>query len=232
MECPFCAETVRNEAIVCNHCGRDLRVVRPVVHEIEELIAEVDQLQRRLDRTNARLALLKAPARYLLAHSSVYVLIPAGLLLIAHALFIVFFDLSPLFLRVASIAIPLPFGAAAYGVHRIGPRGALCLGIATAVLAVTGMLTVIGYLDDVPILPSTGREWRETLEYGTSIALALVTGNIMAVMVLRLLPSTIAAIRRRGLRMQDLIRAAGPLAGVIATASGSIYTGLKGMLGP
>ena len=31
------------------------------------------------------------------------------------------------------------------------------------------------YLDDVPIVPRTWREWRETIEYGTCIALALVT---------------------------------------------------------
>ena len=37
--------------------------------------------------------------------------------------------------------------------------------------------------------------------------------------------------RRRARRIQDLMQTLGPLGGVLATAGGSIYTGLKGMLG-
>src|SRR4051812_13914292 len=45
MECPFCAETIKEEALVCRHCSRDLRVVRPVVIEVQQLVSELDQLQ-------------------------------------------------------------------------------------------------------------------------------------------------------------------------------------------
>ncbi|HEY0848756.1 MAG TPA: hypothetical protein VGD96_02515 [Bradyrhizobium sp.] len=38
--------------------------------------------------------------------------------------------------------------------------------------------------------------------------------------------------RRRARRIQDLMQTVGPLAGVVATAAGSVYTGLKGMFGP
>jgi hypothetical protein len=37
--------------------------------------------------------------------------------------------------------------------------------------------------------------------------------------------------RRRARRIQDLMQTVGPLLGVIATAAGSIYTGLKGVFG-
>ncbi len=38
--------------------------------------------------------------------------------------------------------------------------------------------------------------------------------------------------RRRARRIQNLMQTVGPLAGVVATAAGSIYTGLKGIAGP
>jgi hypothetical protein len=37
--------------------------------------------------------------------------------------------------------------------------------------------------------------------------------------------------RRRARRIQELIKTLGPLAGLVVTAGGSIYTGLKGVLG-
>jgi hypothetical protein len=254
MECPFCAETIKDEATVCKHCARDLRVVRPVLLEIQDLVAELDKLQRRLDSVNTRLALRDRPARFLSIHAAGYVLPAVALLLAAHYLVTVQFNVSPLYLRLASFVIPLPFGIATYAVGKIGYRGAFGLGLLIALLSVSGMLTVIGLIDNVPIVPSTFLEWRESFEYGLSIALAFLAGNILATLVFVILPSTIAAsgkpsvaafrvarmlghhvgeegLRRRARRIQDLMQTIGPLAGLLATAAGSAYTGLKGILG-
>jgi hypothetical protein len=106
----------------------------------------------------------------------------------------------------------------------------------------------------VPILPDTPREWREVIEYARSIVLAYVTVNLLALLILRLLPNAMAAsgrpsatavrlarmlghhvgpevMRQRARRIQELIKTIGPLAGLVATAGGSIYTGLKSVLG-
>lgn len=254
MECPFCAETIKDEAIVCKHCSRDLRAVLPVITEIQETVVELDRLQRQLDRVNASLAMFDRPIRFLFLNGGIYVLLPSLLLLAAHFLITMTFNVSPLYLRIASVIIPLPFGMAAFAVSKIGYRGAFGLGVLTAAVSVTGMLAVVAYVDGASIIPETLREWRETFEYGLSIALSFLTGNILVTLVLFILPSTIASsgkpnagayriarmlgqhvgqetLRRRARRIQDLMQTAGPIAGVVATAAGSVYTGLKGVFG-
>jgi hypothetical protein len=254
MECAFCAETIKYEALVCRHCSRDLRVVRPIVIDNQLLVTEIDRLQLDLDRVNARLALFDDPIRILLGHAALYVFIPLMLLLAAHVVVIIVLDISAVYLRLASLILPIPFGATLYAVNKIGLKGGVGFGTVTAFLSVAAMLVVVGYVDSVPILPDTFREWREAVEYATSILLAYLTGILLATLILRSLPNAMAttgrpsaaAVRlaqlwgqhggeefmlRRARRVEELIKMVGPLAGLLTTAAGSIYTGLKGVLG-
>src|SRR5262249_14673801 len=127
-------------------------------------------------------------------------------------------------------------------------------GIFIGFLAVSGMLVVVAFLDNIPVLPATFRDRRETLEYVASIALATVTGAVIAVLMRRMLPrkldstdspSPVAmiiarmtgryvgaqALRRRARKIQDNFRTVGTAAAALVTGVGSIYTGMRALLG-
>jgi hypothetical protein len=254
MECPFCAESVKEEAIVCKHCSRDLRVVRPVMLEIHVIVSDLDRLQRELGGIKAKLAQARFPVWHLVSDLVCYVLVPVVLLVVAHVIVTIVLDVTPLYLRIASVVIPLPFGLALQELRKIGYRGAIGIGLLTATVAVTCMLIVTGVNDKVPIIPNTWLDWREVIEYVASIALAFGTGNMLGFLMFDVLPRTVShdgkpnafayviagmlgqhvgeeQMRRRARRVQDLFRTAGPLIGIVMTAAGSIYAGLKGVFG-
>src|SRR5260370_35625896 len=162
MECPFCVESIKDESLVCRHCARDLALVRPIIFEIQAMRAEIDARQREFNRVRIKLAGAEAPGRFLLVHALVYIVLPSVLLVTAHFLVSFRLDVSQIYLRVASVLIPLPFGFALAAVKHIGFRGALTFGIAAAASSVWCMLAVTGYLDGVPVLPSNWLEWKES----------------------------------------------------------------------
>jgi hypothetical protein len=254
MECPFCAGDVLDEALVCKNCSRDLRVVKPVILEIQDLVLELDQLQRLMNSVRTNLNLADRPVSFIATLFAGYVLLPVALLLGAHYVIIYMLNQSELWLRLAAVLIPLPFGMALYVVNYISFRGAFALGLVDAIISVFGMLIVVSLLDQVPILPQTGLDWREDAEFVFSIALAFVTGNLLALSVFHLLPSAFAStgkpdgvalalakflgehigedgLRRRARKISVLTQKIGPLVGIAITAVGSIYAGLKGVLG-
>lgn len=101
------------------------------------------------------------------------------LLVLAHFLIIIQFNLSLVYLRVVSIAVPLAFGV----LCRDSGKRSLPLGFAYGVLlalaSIIAMSAIVGKIDNVPVLPRDAYEWREFAEYGASIAFGFLTGVII-----------------------------------------------------
>ena len=253
MECPFCAEQFKYEALVCKTCERDLRLVRPLIEENLILVAQIEELHLQLNNGRAALARATAPITFWFIHNGIYVFAPIILLIGAHFLVTIVLDASPLYLRIASIVIPLPFGFSLLWFSHHGIRWSILDGVLIGLVSVAVMLTVVSFIDNVPVLPVNFRDWRETLEYVVSIALANVTGTVIAVLVRRMLPRTLAttgapgqlaitiarmggrhvgnqALRRRAQKIQDNFRTIAAAAGALAAGGGSIYTGIRTLL--
>src|SRR4051812_23661606 len=112
MECPFCAEEFNDAALVCKSCGRDLKLVLPIIKENLSLVREAGQLQLQVNRLRAAEERWSSSIGWWAAHLAIYLLAPIALLLAMHYTTTVLFNVSLLYLRLGSIAIPLPFGFA------------------------------------------------------------------------------------------------------------------------
>jgi hypothetical protein len=185
LNCPFCDEEIKDQALVCKHCGRDLSVLRPVLGRMQDLETRLAAAETAIHALSAHVEAVrgadspahrkKSETETLTAIGVVDALVlPAGLLIAAHGLIVGLLDLNTWVLRVASILIPLAFGLRS----RKSMQTALWMAAGIAVMAVFGMLVTTSLIDHVPVLPQGPRDWLETIEYIASIGLSHLTGRL------------------------------------------------------
>lgn len=257
MHCPYCVSDINDEAVVCPVCRRDIYLFKPLLARIDALEKQVVAQGEVVD------ALGKAPAQTAagecesgredepavfpgIAEWLSNWLAPLALLLLAHGLIVIVYDLNTIYLRVMSLLIPLPFGMLLASRQRC-PRWLLALmAIMLSGLAVLGMSLVISLVDGTPILPSGPREWREFIEYAASIGLSFVTGLIIGGMSRQKarvqqaagLSLALARLVSNGAEKTEQFQAAvkkfNDLGGTLTAAGttlAAVYAGLQGVVG-
>lgn len=259
MQCPYCTSNINDAALVCAVCTRDLYLFKPLLEKIaalEKTSAAAPALEARITALESELAELRAAptatapivstARSFVTSTLIALLVPMLLLLAAHFAIVIMYDLKPLYLRIASLLIPLPFGFALFVWHprRFWTAAAAALVIAT--VTVLGMSAITSANDHTPVLPQDLREAREMIEYALSINFAFITGMLLGrwryhrlhakrqpsrmVVLLAQLFTTDAdgqlGIQKMHARISKLVAALTP----VITAGISIYTGIKAFL--
>jgi hypothetical protein len=251
VQCPYCISEVSDQALACPHCTRDLYLIKPLLEKIEALEQQVQELagnaQAAAPAIDTPAALQPVPfgtrADWLLLW-----LAPLLLLLAAHGVITVIYDLNTLYLRLVSLLIPLPFAFLLMRRQRSFPFW-LGAGFTMAVLAVLGMSGVISLVDHTPLWPQDAREWREFAEYAASIGFSYTTGMVLGRMLRQKLEAVspaaakgltvkvvtlLSTSKKRADQLQATVKKVQEVRGTLTaltTAGLSAYTGLQGFFG-
>jgi hypothetical protein len=125
---------------------------------------------------SAAAASLSRPDGKWIADAASLVALPLVLLLVAHHLIVNALDLNTIWLRAACALVPFVFG---FMLARTTGRGvalALAFSVALGITAAAGMTISEGLNSGQPIMPQTRFEWRDTIEFAATIALAYAAG--------------------------------------------------------
>jgi hypothetical protein len=253
MKCPFCAEEIQDQAVLCRYCRADLTMARWVAETLRTRDAQIEALKQEVAslRTDA---VAPAPVpqasarRWGISHAPIGVLVVIAFLVpflglvVAHYIITMALDWNVIVLRIVSVAIPLLFAMLTPGLTRLGAGGLMALAVGLGVLSVLAMSAVVAVHDHIPVLPANPHDWREAIEYAISIALALVTGALVhhAFVELRHISREISNtelapddLRKRIARIfphAELISAIFTVAMPVITGIAAIYTGVRSFM--
>jgi hypothetical protein len=188
MDCPYCAEPVKDSALTCKHCAHDLFLIRPLMTKLADATARLEAFEQAYPSGEHPIAISAAraarpallPGIEPLAAMAVTFIV----LVVSHYIIVVEYNLSLVFLRCVSIVIPLVFGFLCRESGRQSMAAGFLYGVVVATLSILVMAKIVGKVDHVPVLPRDLYEWREFAEYGASIAFGFFTGVVIRQIVI------------------------------------------------
>ncbi|NDA39806.1 MAG: hypothetical protein EBX86_07035, partial [Actinobacteria bacterium] len=169
MKCPYCLSDIDSEAYVCKVCTKDLYLFKPLIQKVSDLeeklsnVSDREVLESRISELQEELIYkkeLEAEGIFgIFLKISKFLFLPLLILLMAHAVIIVVYDLKLIYLRLASILIPMPFAFFLFQKKK-NPVFPWFLGsLVLAFITVIGMSAITSLVDKTPVMPQSMIEW-------------------------------------------------------------------------
>ena len=189
MKCPYCLSDIDSEAYVCKVCTKDLYLFKPLIQKVSDLeeklsnVSDREVLESRISELQEELIYKKELEAEgivgIFLKISKFLFLPLLILLMAHAVIIVVYDLKLIYLRLASILIPMPFAFFIFQKKK-NPVFPWFLGsLVLAFITVIGMSAITSLVDKTPVMPQSMIEWKEFIEYSLSITFSFLTGILL-----------------------------------------------------
>ncbi|HEY5797195.1 MAG TPA: hypothetical protein VIU82_19475 [Bosea sp. (in: a-proteobacteria)] len=214
---------LNNSALSCRCCGRDLTPVLPLLRRlnaaearlagleaIEGRLASLEQGQERRrfkaeaveasEDSEAAAETGEATRPFLTPSRRRFWVLPIGFLVLMAAYWTVVLglDLSLSVLRLASMIIPFGTGLVYFGVRPRLTGLDATIAVLFAIFSVAAMNALLGWIDNIPLLPQGVAAWRETSFYALSIGASMFAGMLLRV--------TQAALSAKGLASVPALR--------------------------
>ena len=189
MKCPYCLSDIDAEAYVCKTCTRDLYLFKPMLQKVSDLEEKLNNVSDRVT-LESRISELEEELLYkkeleaegifgILSKISKFIILPLLILLFAHAAIVIIYDLKLIYLRLASIIIPMPFAFFLFQKKK-NPVFPWFLGsLLLAFVTVIGMSAITALVDKTLVMPRSIIEWKEFIEYSLSITFSFLTGMLL-----------------------------------------------------